>query len=62
MAGGEQAVRCGAETCSHCKKQQEEGEAERFPGGAQSSAGEQSKEAGWEERLVVIAFVSLSPQ
>lgn len=46
MAGGEQAVRCGAETCSHCKKQQEEGKAEHIPGGAQSSAGEQGKGAG----------------
>lgn len=31
-ARGEQAVRCGTETCSHCKKQQEEGKAEHIPG------------------------------
>lgn len=45
-AGGEQADRCVAKTCSHCKKEQEEGKAEHIPGGAQSSADEQSKEAG----------------
>lgn len=35
-----------AKTCSHCKKEQEEGKAEHIPGGAQSSVDEQSKEAG----------------